>query len=92
MGRKYLEVLTAKMMLGIRKKVHQARQNQKAFWNWVQVQSRSLGFPYSARDMAKLLEQRCHSSALTQGAANMSQTITRPLSRAPDRGWQVAMC
>lgn len=30
-GRKYLEVLTAKMMLGIRKKVHHARQNQKAF-------------------------------------------------------------
>lgn len=33
MGRKYFEVLTAKTMLGIRKKVHQARQNQKAFWN-----------------------------------------------------------
>lgn len=32
-GRKYLEVLTAKMMLGIRKKVHHARQNQKAFCN-----------------------------------------------------------
>lgn len=32
MGRKYLEVLTAKMMLGMRKKVHQPRQNQKAFW------------------------------------------------------------
>lgn len=30
-GRKYLEVLTAKMMLGMRKKVHQPRQNQKAF-------------------------------------------------------------
>lgn len=32
MGRKYLEVFTAKMILGMRKKVHQARQNQKAFW------------------------------------------------------------
>lgn len=32
MGRKYLEVLTAKMMLGMRKKVHHPRQNQKAFW------------------------------------------------------------
>lgn len=31
MGRKYLEVLTAKMMLGMRKKVHHPRQNQKAF-------------------------------------------------------------
>lgn len=33
MGRKYLEVLTAKTMLGIRKKVHHPRQNQKAFWD-----------------------------------------------------------
>lgn len=33
MGWKYLEVLIAKMMLGTRKKVHHARQNQKAFWN-----------------------------------------------------------
>ena len=31
MGRKYLEVLTAKMTLGIRRKAHQPRQNQKAF-------------------------------------------------------------
>lgn len=30
---KYLEVLTAKMTLGSRKKVHHARQNQKAFWS-----------------------------------------------------------
>lgn len=33
MGWKYLEVLIAKMMLGTRKKVHHARQNQKAFWS-----------------------------------------------------------
>ena len=33
MGRKYLEVLIAKTMLGIRKKVHHPRQNQKAFWD-----------------------------------------------------------
>lgn len=32
MGRKYLEVLTAKTILGIRKKAHHERQNQKAFW------------------------------------------------------------
>lgn len=31
MGRKYLEVLTAKIMLGMRKKVHHPRQNQKEF-------------------------------------------------------------
>ena len=29
--------------------------------------------------------------ALTQGSATMSHRITRPLSRAPERGWQVAM-
>lgn len=58
MGRKYLEVLTAKMMLGMRKKVHHPRQNQKAF----------------------------------QGSAIMSHRITWPLSRAAERGWQVAIC
>lgn len=29
---------------------------------------------------------------LTQGSAIMSHRITRLLSRAPERGWQVAMC
>lgn len=33
MGWKYLEVLVAKTTLGSRKKVHHARQNQKAFWS-----------------------------------------------------------
>lgn len=56
MGRKYLEVLTAKMMLGIRKKVHQPRQNQKAFWNWVQVQSQEPWLPLLSHGKASKAE------------------------------------
>lgn len=118
MGWKYLEVLIAKMMLGTRKKVHHARQNQKAFWSrGCGVSSRGLGLGSSvwqaptAPVSAGLGQGRClpqvllihppgalmstspyECPALTQGSAIMSHRITRPLSRAPERGWQVAMC
>lgn len=50
MGWKYLEVLIAKMMLGTRKKVHHARQNQKAFWSrGCGVSSPGLGLGWAAR-------------------------------------------
>lgn len=51
MGWKYLEVLIAKMTLGIRKKAHQPRQNQKAFWNrGGEVNALCLGTPSPPAD------------------------------------------
>lgn len=126
MGRKYLEVLIANTMLGIRKNVHHPRQNQKAFWDggcrvstlcWERRPPMRLDTPSPPRTQQgargrdlrpegkdrgvgsrRPLRRPPHPRALvswgrtlTQGSATMSHRITRPLSRAAERGWQVAM-